>query len=210
MRGPIALLVVAFVVVCAADDDKVVDHSDLFAEFFPKGEGLDPPADLVVEENLEVAGRIFRGCDGAADLCVRWGGSEGNKHLYMLYNTKKTWYHAKRSCEGVAAHLVTITSPEEMTFLTQSFGFDTDGQWGDWLGPWIGYSDAGDKGKWHWVTGEIAVTGQDTVYHNWYPNEPDNCCGGEDCAHVSGGHWRDRWNDAKCHYQLPYICEREF
>merc|ERR1711937_602627 len=176
----------------------------------PKGEGLNPPADVIIEEKLEISGRLFLGCDPVADQCVRWTGSDGNKHMYMLFNTKKTWYHAKRSCEATNGYLVTITSPEEMVFLKDSFGFDVEGQWEDWRAPLIGYSDAGDKGKWHWVTGEIAVMGQNSIYHNWYPNEPDNCCGGEDCAHISGGHWGDKWNDAKCGTQLPYICERPF
>jgi len=184
---------------------------EIFDAFLPKGEGLNPPADMIIEENVEVAGRVFLGCDGAADQCARWTGSDGNKHMYMLYNTKKTWYHAKRSCEGAGGHLVTITSQEEKAFLTSQFQFEgADSMFEDWRGPWIGYSDAGQKGKWAWVTGEIAVTGQDTIYHNWYPNEPDNCCGGEDCSHISGGHWGDKWNDAKCNTHLPYICERPF
>eukprot|EP00298_Acanthocystis_sp_HF-20_P008529 c17729_g2_i1.p1 GENE.c17729_g2_i1~~c17729_g2_i1.p1 ORF type:complete len:208 (+),score=60.41 c17729_g2_i1:29-652(+) len=184
--------------------------SGIFDDYLPKGEGLNPPADMIIDQNIEVSGRVYRGCDPAADACVRWLGSDGNKHLYMLYNTKKTWYHAKRSCEAANSYLVTITNPEEMIFLKNSFGFATDGQWGDWSGPWIGYTDAGNKGNWKWVTGEVAVTGQDTIYHNWYPNEPDNCCGGEDCAHISGGHWQDKWNDNKCQAQLPYICEKDF
>merc|ERR1719337_274450 len=68
-------------------------------------------------------------------------------------------------------------------------------------------SDAANENDWRWVTGESSVVGQDMVYANWYAAEPDDCCGGQDCASISGGHWGYKWNDNKCHFLLPYMCE---
>merc|ERR1712048_1066802 len=108
-----ALIGSAVAAVAEADAQQIAPPTgaEIFESFLPQGEGLNPPADMIVDQNLEVAGRVFLGCDGAADQCARWQGSDGNKHMYMLYNTKKTWYHAKRSCEGAGGHLVTITTP---------------------------------------------------------------------------------------------------
>merc|ERR1712096_255167 len=80
----------------------------------------------------------------------------------------------------------------------------------DWMGPWIGYSDARVEGQFEWVNGETGVIAENTVYSNWYENMPDNNNQGEDCAHVSGGQWGNKWNDMKCSNKLPYVCEREF
>lgn len=80
----------------------------------------------------------------------------------------------------------------------------------DWQGPWVGYSDARVEGQFEWVNGETGVIAENTVYSNWYENMPDNNNQGEDCAHVSGGQWGNKWNDMKCSNKLPYVCEREF
>merc|ERR1739848_195465 len=41
---------------------------------------------------------------------------------------------------------------------------------------WIGATDAGHEGKWTWTRGGSVGKGK------WYPREPNNCCGGQNCA----------------------------
>lgn len=50
----------------------------------------------------------------------------------------------------------------------------------------------GDEGRWTWRAGTEA--GQGLGYTNWAPGEPNNCCGGENSAHLnwqSSGEWND-------------------
>jgi len=161
----------------------------------------------IIDQNLEVTGRVFETCN-RGDLNARW--ANGNKHCYMLFTQEKTWFMAKRACENLGGYLATITNEDEMNFIWSQFGAKYQANSETWKGPWIGLSDAVDEGKWQWITGEIAVVGQDSVYSNWYTGEPDNCCGGEDCSHISGGHWGNKWNDNKCHFNLPFICEKNY
>jgi len=172
------------------------------------------PAEIV-SLNMEVSGRIYQSCNTMSDSSARWtsmgtGGSlrsEPNNHCYMVFLSERTWFQAKRACENAGGYLVTITSEDEMNFIWQKFGsLFTE----TWKGPWIGLSDAANENDWRWVTGESSVVGQEMVYANWYTAEPDDCCGGQDCASISGGHWGYKWNDNKCHFLLPYICERNF
>eukprot|EP00299_Pterocystis_sp_00344_P007364 c2356_g1_i1.p1 GENE.c2356_g1_i1~~c2356_g1_i1.p1 ORF type:complete len:208 (+),score=34.97 c2356_g1_i1:38-661(+) len=165
----------------------------------------------IVSQNLEVTSRIYRSCLGG-DQNARWNDrssskSEPNGHCYMVFFAERTWFQARRACENLGGYLVTITSEDEMSFIWKKFGsLFTE----TWKGPWIGFSDAAHEGDWNWVTGESGVVGQDSVYANWYAGEPDDCCGGQDCASIAGGRWGYKWNDNKCHFLLPYICERDF
>jgi len=164
----------------------------------------------VITKVLEVQGRVYQSCTGG-DYNARWyersSKSSPNMHCYMTFLQEKTWFQARRSCENLGANLVTLTSEDEMDFVWRKFGslFNET-----WKGPWMGFSDAQDEGSWLWVNGESGVVGQDTVYTNWYVGEPDDCCGGQDCASIAGGKWGYKWSDTKCHDMLPYICERNF
>eukprot|EP00300_Choanocystis_sp_HF-7_P036143 c5136_g1_i1.p1 GENE.c5136_g1_i1~~c5136_g1_i1.p1 ORF type:complete len:224 (+),score=28.71 c5136_g1_i1:47-718(+) len=165
----------------------------------------------IIGSNLEITGKIYQSCtDG--DFAARWidrssPKSVPNEHCYMVFLQERTWFQARRLCESFGGYLVTITSEDEMNFIWKKFSSHFTQTW---HGPWIGFSDAAHEGDWAWVTGESAVIGQESVYANWYTNEPDDCCGGQDCASIAGGHWGYKWNDNKCHSLLPFICERDF
>lgn len=192
----------------------------------------------VFDQNLEVTNRIYESCN-RGDISVRWATGlacthnpaplahrvtplhvplhpsvVGNKHCYMLMLSKKTWFQAKASCEKIGGYLATFTTEDEMNFVWEHMRGKFAGNSMTWQGPWIGYSDAAEEGTWQWINGEVAVTGQGSIYTNWHgTDEPDNCCGGEDCAHIAGGAWDSEfgsWNDNKCHFQLPYICEKNY
>lgn len=57
---------------------------------------------------MQFAGELWRACEDG-DLNARWVGESGNSHCYMLFNKKKTWFSARRSCENLNGHLVTVT-----------------------------------------------------------------------------------------------------
>ncbi|MBT8316111.1 MAG: hypothetical protein HKP59_00640, partial [Lutibacter sp.] len=113
-----------------------------------------------------------------------------------------TWTEAKVAAEnstyfGLQGYLATITSPEE----AQLSGEQAAGA------GWIGGSDAQQEGTWRWVTGPENGTifwnglanGSSPNYANWNtnPSEPNNCCGGEDYAHITapGVGLAGSWND---------------
>ncbi|MEP3210458.1 MAG: C-type lectin domain-containing protein [Maribacter sp.] len=104
-----------------------------------------------------------------------------------------------RTYFGWQGYLVTLTSQEEADFSgQQASGFG-----------WIGANDVAVEGEWRWVTGPEAgtqfwnggVAGTELTYANWNGGEPNNCCGGEDYAHIAdasvirGGAPVGAWND---------------
>ena len=45
---------------------------------------------------------------------------------------------------------------------------------------WIGFNDGESEGTWTWNRGSCGST-----YSSWWDGEPNDYCGGEDCAHTS-------------------------
>ena len=65
---------------------------------------------------------------------------------------------------------------------------------------WMGGSYRGHEGVWRWET-----SGSRLTYTNWYPGQPDNGGGGQDC--LSMWDYDGRWWGGSCHSRYRYICE---
>ena len=124
-------------------------------------------------------------------------------HYYVyVEDVGITWQQAKDAAEeqtffGLQGYLATITTEEEV----QLTGEQAQGT------GWIGASDQGSEGVWRWETGPEAgqvfwngaVSGSspDGMFAFWNNGEPNNCCGGENYAHVTDpdigilGSWND-------------------
>jgi cysteine-rich repeat protein len=97
--------------------------------------GFVPPTTCDIEPPLGCA--VSGGATAAASF--------GN-HCYLYYPCQTDWYTARKKCEGIGAHLVTITSASENTLVGS---LNSNG--------WIGFTDARAEGKPEWVTGETGV-----------------------------------------------------
>ena len=110
-----------------------------------------------------------------------------NGHRYQRIDTPMGWHEAQANCEAMNAHLVTISSAEENSFVYETF--DDGDQQHTW---WIGATDEGNEGTWRWVTGEP------WNFEFWYPGEPNNTGGVE--HHAEMAEWRPiagAWNDVR-------------
>lgn len=139
-----------------------------------------------------------------AQTVLEWGG-----HRYELYSTGNPYavaseFAASQVREGVAGHILTITSDAELEAV------------GAWLkesnvpSVLLGASDAGEEGRWTWIegpeshtafwSGNHAGTPVNSEFSRWLRLEPNNADGNEDCAHLyllgEGG--LPGFNDADC------------
>ena len=133
-----------------------------------------------------------------------------NGHEYTLFYGKKTWHEAKRLCEKMGGHLVTINSKGEQKFIKKLIR-GADRQIDNY---WIGLTDEGHEGNWnYWITGEPVT------YSHWNPGNPDGGSyqnyGGiagrtyceDGCWSVELGEWDDKENNNR--HVGGFICEWE-
>ncbi len=108
-------------------------------------------------------------------MLVGWTLNPNTGHHYKRVSCG-TWKECESKAVAEGAHLVTINSAEENTWLIQTFG-------SDYL--WIGFTDENSEGNWRWVSGE-AVT-----YTNWADAEPNNFNIENHSHFTDGGKWND-------------------
>lgn len=77
---------------------------------------------------------------------IKWNG-----HSYKLFQERIAWTDAKKKCEELGGHLVTIESAKENAHISKMGASMTGPGKG---GVWIGCSDHEEEGQWKWVTGE--------------------------------------------------------
>ncbi|KAJ7326609.1 hypothetical protein JRQ81_016368 [Phrynocephalus forsythii] len=115
--------------------------------------------------------------------------------FYLLSQESKTWHAAEQACWASGAHLTSVTSRQEMDYLSKESRGETF---------WIGLSDQGKEGTWTWVDG--TKYNRDVSF--WAQGQPDNWHGApghrEDCVHVAKG----QWNDISCTYSYRSFCKK--
>ena len=130
-----------------------------------------------------------------------------NKHFYILVraNPGVSWVEARDiASKYFGGYLVTVTSQAEQDLVSALINSVPLLPTGD---AWIGYTDARKEGEWEWITGEIGVVSDDTLYTNWASGEP-NDLGGEDCAILNISSSPSlKWNDNGCNgpYYHPFF-----
>ena len=118
-------------------------------------------------------------------------------HHYALVMEPLTWNQARKACEKMGGHLVTIGTQEEDEAVKSLLSGPGNGK----CRPWIGLTDEKKHGRFTWIDG----TPFD--YSGWAAGEPNNMGGVEHYGSIFAN--GKGWND--CSFKDPkvtgYICE---
>ncbi len=114
-----------------------------------------------------------------------------NGHDYYLL-APGSWSAAEAEAEEMGGNLAVIRNKDAQSWVYSTFGNFDDVQ----RGLWIGLHRKSPGGEFVWVDG----TSLD--YTDWYPNEPNNAGGRENCAHMRWdpampGTWNDSVNESQ-------------
>ncbi|VDI31643.1 perlucin-like protein [Mytilus galloprovincialis] len=112
---------------------------------------------------------------------------------YLFVDNFMDWYDSQADCVRRGGHLVDIVDAEENEFIHSNLH-------DYWNWHHIGLSDTIDEGTFKWVTGTAME------YDNFWPGEPNDSRGAEDCAEMR---YSGLWNDVSCYKNQYYICEKE-
>lgn len=109
-------------------------------------------------DNVSLFGFI---CEwGDEDNAQDDGRIEFNGHYYQVFDKGLDWNEAKKYCESLGGHLVTITSQEEQELIESMLRDASKNSY------WLGAELVGDEFVW--------VTEEAFSYTHWQPGQPDN------------------------------------
>jgi hypothetical protein len=110
-------------------------------------------------------------------------------HCYFVHSTALSWHQSRDECRNLGAHLATITSEREQSFVAR-FQLETE--------IWIGLSKFGAPG-FSWITNE------ELSFTRWEPDAPGPSQ--ESAALIVPG--TGSWSDRAPHELHPGLCEIE-
>ena len=120
---------------------------------------------------------------------LSWGDS-----CYRFYKGPKSWNESLTFCRENQADLVSLNSAEENQFVFQNVDATR--------GIWIGLVKDQNLRLFRWASEEKVD------FKNWV-TEPD-INGTDNCGEMVD-YWiyRGKWNDRRCYWNLPFICEKK-
>jgi hypothetical protein len=110
--------------------------------------------------------------------------NRANGHLYFLLEPA-SWTNAELAAVELGGHLATINDAAEDEWVFSTFVPHRAGG----AGFWIGLTDRASEGNFVWVNGENAV------YQNWGPGEPNNFSEEDFGCYFTTGPYAGKWND---------------
>ncbi|KAK9526739.1 hypothetical protein VZT92_015422 [Zoarces viviparus] len=111
---------------------------------------------------------------------------------YRHFSQRLSWEVAEQHCRMLGAHLVSVITPEEQSYINNNY---KEYQW-------TGLNDKTIEDDFRWSDGNPML------YENWYKGQPDSFfLSGEDCV-VMVWHDEGRWSDVPCNYHLSYTCKK--
>jgi hypothetical protein len=123
---------------------------------------------------------------------VGWKTYDG--HCYKFTTSTQTWDAGKTLCQAEGADLVSIHSAAEHAFVVEIRPVDYDF--------YVGLRRiTPSSSEWEWSDGTPVD------YTNWYPGEPNNAGGIEECAKPAPS-WSYQWNDHQCNNTLRCVCKK--
>jgi len=121
-----------------------------------------------------------------------WTQNNNNFNLYALVSSPLPFEYAKRICEQLNSHLVTITTLEEELFVAHNFIKSTSSS-----SYWIGLERIDDRSPFKWLTNEEF----DSIIM-----QQQNAGSSKLCAIID---WNIQKNSMECERAYPFICERD-
>lgn len=162
--------------VVPADVTKTLE--DKIAALEKDVEALKKKVGIVDEKNKTEEGTYFKG-----------------RHKYWISPGTHTWANAKKFCTEKGGQLASkgvreVRGQKEIINALFPVGGIA----------WIGIDDIADEGKWMWNDG-VEATSDNTA---WYPGEPNNVGGGQDCGSIRYG--LDGIDDDSCSAYHQALC----
>ncbi|CAH1795365.1 unnamed protein product, partial [Owenia fusiformis] len=111
------------------------------------------------------------------------------------------WFEASAFCATHKAHLVTIETAAEQTYIEGQIRADDKSS----LTFWTGGNDMTSTEGWQWAGGPCFDT-KPMNYSHWESGQPDNGRGTDDCLHLDPESSL-RWNADQCNNKYQPICE---
>ena len=130
-------------------------------------------------------------------------------HDYVLCREMRSWADARAGCTAIGMRLVRIDDAAENQWLFANANVEQ----GRSSQVWIGASDSAVEGEWRWTDGDLFWLGangglaQNGLFSGWYPREPNDVGGNEDCGSLETKSTAPEWYDAQCSILSPFICE---
>ena len=143
---------------------------------------------------IDVRGDLFADRGSPPFDCASVGGRIYEDHCYYAMTTPVTWeIGAKQAC-AAPAHLVTLTTAGEHTFVTSILADQSR-----WIGLYRPTGSPKNPSAFEWITGEA------TTITRWYSSNGEPDFDGE-CVRLGP---TNNWGDNPCSAAFPVICERE-